>query len=395
MVAFLGLGFVVAPEPSWAALFYAVVMPLGAWSIWQGWRPDWRDPRLMLLLGLVLWSTLGLVWADEPRPPGMRQWLWVWNGVCTATFLLTVVAQAELSARARDRVVVVMVTCGAANAVFSMLRFELWPTGWDRLEGWGETRNAILGASIMGICTMFALGRCIRGGRWWPLWAASVPVFLAFIIMTGSRGPLLAVLLASLVFLPSCSMRIYAGVLLACVAVAVAIASWQPDWVMAVVSRAIERGTSYRLEIWQEALAEIARRPLLGHGPTASLRIDGGFGHHPHNLYLSAWFYSGVVGLGLLVAAQAWILRDLQRLAAGAEQRTCLALMLHAVLSGLTDLSQIIKGPGELWYIVWLPMAFALAVLRDPAVAQTRARISAKACATVAARIAPRSPGNT
>ncbi|MDR3474425.1 MAG: O-antigen ligase family protein [Devosia sp.] len=399
-LAFLGFGFIIAPEPTWAAWFYVFVMPFGAWHVLRGWRPDWRDPRLMLLLGLIVWSTLTLLWADTPRPPPIRQWLWVWNGLCTLTFLLTIVALLEQSERMRDRAVAIMVACAAANAVYSVCAFLLRHGGWDRLEGWAETRNAILGASIMGVCTILALGRALRGGRWWPAWAASVPLFLAFIVLTDSRGPILTVVLAALVLLPARSLRTYAAILAAVVILAALIGLWQPEWVAAtinhVVDRAIDRGTSYRLEIWQETLSEVARRPLVGHGPTASLRIDGGFGHHPHDLYLSALFYSGTVGLALLLAALAWLFRDVLRLPPGIESRTCLALLLHMVLSGATDLSQIIKGPGELWYIVWLPLAYALAVVRDPvavAALQTRARISARACATVAARMAPRSPG--
>lgn len=399
-LAFLAFGFIVAPEPTWAAWFYLFVMPFGAWYIWDGWRPDWRDPRLMLLLGLIVWSTLTLLWADAPHASAFRQWLWVWNGLCTGTFLLTVTTTLEQSARMRDRMVALIVACAVANAVYSVAAFLLRHGGWDRLEGWAETRNAILGASIMGVCTMLALGRALRGGRWWPAWAAAVPVFLTFIVLTGSRGPILTVVLASLVLLPARSVRTYAAVLLVAAAAVGVVELLQPAWVAGVLDRAVgrvmERGTSYRLEIWQETLSEIMRRPWFGHGPTASLRIQGEFGHHPHDLYLSAWYYSGAVGLALLLGGLGWLLWDVQRLPASAEHRMCLALLLHAVLSGATDLSQITKGPGEMWYIIWLPLAYALAVLRDPATraaVQTRARMSANACATVAARIAPRSPG--
>jgi hypothetical protein len=34
--------------------------------------------------------------------------------------------------------------------------------------------------------------------------------------------------------------------------------------------------------------------------------------------------------------------------------------LLHLVVSGLTDLSQITKGPGPLWFIIWVPIILAL-----------------------------------
>jgi O-antigen ligase len=376
LLAFLGFGFIVAPEPTWAAWFYVAVMPFGAWRLWRGWRPDWTDPRLMLLVGIIAWSTLTLLWADQPGPPVARQWLWVWNGLCTGTFLLSVVELSERSERVRNVVIRIIVACAAANAVFSIVRFYFHPTESGRLEGWAETRNAILGASIMGTCTMLALGQWVGRGRFWPIWAAPIPLFMFFIWLTDSRGPLIAVLLASLVFLPRWRLRTYAWMCLVVLAAVSLIAIWQHAWLADVIAHMLERGTSYRLEIWREALTEIVRRPLLGHGPTAGLHIDGGFGHHPHNLYLSAWYYSGGVGLALLLAALVLLARGIAHLPRSVARRpenlTCVGLLLHAVLSGMTDLSQIIKGPGELWYIIWFPLAFVAAVLRDPAVAASR-----------------------
>ena len=395
-VAFLGLGFVIAPEPSWAFWFYALVMPFGAWFLYQGWRPDWRDGRLALLLGLILWSTLTIAWADQPQPPVSKQILWAFNGLCTAAFLLTLTMVAEQSTRMRDRMVTVIVCCATGNALFSVVRFVSRQGGWDRLEGWGETRNAILGAFIIGVCSILALGRSLRRERFWPLWLVPIPLFLAFTVMTDSRGPLIAVVLSALLVLPRWSRRTYLLGLAALIAAAVGTVTLAPDLVHAAFERLAQRGTSYRLDIWHASIEAILQRPIIGHGMTATVQMKGDFGHHPHDLYLSALFYSGAVGLLLLLGGLGWIFRDVLRTPVSAERQTCLALLVHLVLSGATDLSQITKGPGELWYIVWLPLGYALGYLRDPALsAQRRERINPNACATVAARTAPRSPGNT
>ncbi len=37
-----------------------------------------------------------------------------------------------------------------------------------------------------------------------------------------------------------------------------------------------------------------------------------------------------------------------------------LALLANLVLTGLSDLSQVTKGPSPMWYIVWLPIVLAL-----------------------------------
>jgi hypothetical protein len=51
----------------------------------------------------------------------------------------------------------------------------------------------------------------------------------------------------------------------------------------------IERGDSYRLEIWQKVLHMIADHPWIGHGYSASLAVDPGNGvsfQEPHSF---AW----------------------------------------------------------------------------------------------------------
>lgn len=60
---------------------------------------------------------------------------------------------------------------------------------------------------------------------------------------------------------------------------------------------------SGRTSIWNEALSEIDKHPLLGRGIGASENvIRSSF----HNTYLEVWFNSGLLGLFLFVAAQAF-----------------------------------------------------------------------------------------
>ncbi|WP_081773563.1 O-antigen ligase family protein [Acetobacter papayae] len=50
-----------------------------------------------------------------------------------------------------------------------------------------------------------------------------------------------------------------------------------------------------RLAIWQTSWEAIRQHPWLGYGPTYHLaRIHNE--SFPHNLFLSAWLYNGVVG---------------------------------------------------------------------------------------------------
>jgi hypothetical protein len=52
----------------------------------------------------------------------------------------------------------------------------------------------------------------------------------------------------------------------------------------------------------------------------------------------------------------------------GVERRLALALRLVPLVAGLSDLSQIIKGPAPIWYIFWLPALLIMSLPRREAV---------------------------
>ena len=61
-----------------------------------------------------------------------------------------------------------------------------------------------------------------------------------------------------------------------------------------------ESGISGRLDIWEKALNEIDKNPILGRGIGASENvIENSF----HNAYLEVWFNSGILGLLLYLSA--------------------------------------------------------------------------------------------
>ena len=114
----------------------------------------------------------------------------------------------------------------------------------------------------------------------------------------------------------------------------------------------------------------IRQRPIFGHGLAANLHLHVGDARtgdwitFPHDLYLSLLFYSGIVGFGLfaaLAAVVSWRLaRRLPASWTDIEWAWLAALWLFVLVAGLTDLGQITKGPGPMWFIVWLPLGLVL-----------------------------------
>ena len=330
----IGTGFIIAPNPVWAMIFYLTMLPLAALRL----KTLPSDPGSLAGFALIAWFSISTVWDSS----GGGHLLWLWNGLCTLVFFIFV--------RESARAPLVTVICAGAliNAVIAIALFAVGHGDASRMAGWAETRHPILGASIMGGAVVLSVGRVLGGGdRRLP--AATILAGLAFIVLTGSRGPLLAIMVTLAVLLAALRPRALAGV-----AVIAAVPLIWPG----IIARALERGWSNRLDIWQISLRKIAEHPIFGTGPATLLGRPGE--DFPHNLFLSTWLYSGIIGLALLLAVIALAVRAAWSESDRVLRWTLLALLLHLVLSGLTDLSQITKGPGPMWYIVWLPIALAL-----------------------------------
>ncbi len=297
--------------------------------------------------------------------------LWLWNGVCTAMFFVATRASFGPDGRERARVVTLLIAAALLNLSVAAIRLAFIGLSDGRMNGWAETRHPILGASVIGVCVLLAAGRMLEG-RSRRLAGAVIVAGLAFIVLTGSRGPLIAIAGSLAVLLLGLRPRLLAAAAALGAACLAIVAVGAPALGAALAARIMQRGWSSRLDIWHLALREIAQRPLFGHGPGA--RLDRAVDNFPHDLFLSMLFYSGAVGLVLLLALLALAVRAAWLRPEPAARWTLLALLAHLVLSGLTDLSQITKGPSPMWYIVWLPVALALGPTRADAPAPAARR---------------------
>ena len=217
------------------------------------------------------------------------------------------------------------------------------------------THHPVLGASVMSVCFLTGLVRALTEGRL-VYWAA-VGVMGVFIVLTESRGPLAAACCGALVigFLGPWRRWSFAVLALGVVAFALEPEGWRAHQ-MGVL---FDRGMHHRVDIWRRTLELVGQRPLFGHGLAANLDLPGLT--FPHDLFLGVLFYSGAVGL-VLFGVLAWMVSArLVRMPAGADRLWFSALWVSALVSGLTDLGQITKGPGALWLIFWLPVGLVLA----------------------------------
>ena len=110
LLAVIGAGFVLAPEPVWAMSFYLLVLPGQLWRL--------RQARGRLTAGeavavaLIAWLGVATVWDRS----GAGHALWLFNAGCTVAFVL---ACAEM--RGRD-LASVMIAGGVVNAALAAWR---------------------------------------------------------------------------------------------------------------------------------------------------------------------------------------------------------------------------------------------------------------------------------
>lgn len=370
-VAFLACGFLLRPNPVWAFVYYAAVLPTFAALLWHR-RAEisLRDPSLGIALAAIGWFGLTLSWGIDQPPAKIPRYLI--SVFVNASFVLAAYLfflwGAPFWRMATQRVISVS---AAANSLISMILFAFEHPGvfglgeytGVRLEGWAETRHPILGANVMCIALVLALSGLLSEPQrgWRVAHGATAALCVLFVFATGSRGPFLAMLAAASGFL-ILSRRFAVLAILGGAAVLGALAVVLVPGGMEFVVGNLERN-SFRLDIWREAVGLAAQRPWLGYGAANAHWFVLPKITFPHSLYVSALYYGGVVGLGLVLAMLVSVATRAWR-SGGEDRALFLALLTVPVVGGLTDIGQFVKSPSELWYILWLPVAAILGTTR-------------------------------
>ncbi len=344
LLGFLAACFALPTEAAFSLVFYAGVVPplLARRPVWPPWP----------VCALVIWSGLTLFWGEGDA---RRVFAFGLGAACTLAYMAAL--QETLADQAmRRRVGTLLIWAGAANAVWSIGRGVILHTIAPQLLGWGVTQHPILGASVMSVCLLTALIRALAEARLRWAHAAACVVMAAFILLTEARGPLLACVVGAAIIGAGGPWR--GRAFFALMAVSVLLRSEPEAWRRHQAGVLMDRGLHDRPEIWSHTLELIQEKPLFGHGLAANLDLPGIT--FPHDLALGVLFYSGGVGFALFVTLLVLVAYRLKRMPQGSERLWLAALCANAMVAGLTDLGQITKGPGALWFIVWLPAGLVL-----------------------------------
>jgi O-antigen ligase len=260
-----------------------------------------REPIVILFLAFATWSLLSVTGQiPTARSSSMlKKPLYVFM-LFAACSLLSLQASKRLE---QTTLVGALLMIPLTSVLAERVRHCLDP--WRETVGPGALDNPLLSSHIFG----FFWHSLARFGITLPrrqscLAIAPAVIFGGALLATGSRSPLVATALVCVWLAIACWNKRSIILVAAGISALVALLLLHPDALL-------ERGASYRLEIWHQALAKISQHPWLGFGVGASLAIDiKDFAvpfSEPHSFALGVLYYTGIVGLSLWLALTRWL----------------------------------------------------------------------------------------
>lgn len=291
--------------------------------------------------------------------------------------------------RALERLQQTLLAGANLGALLSLAHWAAtYEPGLPRLRGVLGLDNPVhasilLLAATLPVCTGVARGTL--GRRWF--WACAAP--LGYVLVAGARTALAAYVLVVAVNL---GLRLRRRTLVAAAAViglAAAVALMGSDALRAIW---LDRGLSYRPEIWAQAWAAwSACNPLVGCGIAAPLGVEylpGTVTDRAHSLYVAALYHQGLLGAAVFLGAVGWLLycsrgtstamrddgaRGRRWAALPGCRRDWLVVLVYVLLASATSGDHILVRTTLFWCYFWLPVM----VLAAPATALTGTENSA------------------
>ena len=244
--------------------------------------------------------------------------------------------------------------------------FQSWRMkGLFRLNNPGKAGHQFA-ATLPFLAVSFLLGQ----GRWRLLAALAIFCCIVVVILTGTRaawiGSFVGMLALALASLQMTRARFLALLALGTVVVTCLFiyASMHPEsWLHTFL---LPRGDSYRYAIWQTHIEQIASGAwLVGTGALTEqpfLTIADQSLRGAHNLYLSTAEQTGVIGLALFLSITAWtawrLLSQLER----ASARLGFSLLVTGCVLFTFNGDRLIDKVNLVWFVLWLPVAIAVAL---------------------------------
>ncbi|MFH6599200.1 O-antigen ligase family protein [Ectopseudomonas khazarica] len=318
--------------------------------------PLLRDPTFLAFLAYASWALLSIAWSGTEDSAGslIKRPLYI-SMLFTACALMVEQNHARFIQVIRVASLLII-----PLATYGLVDFLLHYSSGARLVGTGALDNPLLSSHLFGFFCIIWLGWVMTAPLRQSLLAlVPLALLLATLLATGSRTPILASALAAGWLILCCwnaRSAILVGLGFACLAALL----------MLFPESLLNRGTSYRLEIWQLALDKIAVHPWLGHGFDAPLAIlVPGIGYwfrEPHSFFLGVLYYTGIIGAALWLSMHLLALWTCWKHRSDTYFTIAGALVVYGIGAGLAEGGGILARPKEHWFLTWIPLALVTAL---------------------------------
>lgn len=191
-----------------------------------------------------------------------------------------------------------------------------------------------------------------------------IPLHLAFMALSQSRGPLIALVFAITVVIP---YRQRPGQLFlwgggsTLITIFIVAYSTAGEMFLTRFSELYQQ-SFVRISIWRHSLSLIEQAPFFGYGFDKQLNFlnyTGELNHTTHSLYFGTLLKGGCVGFALmllLLGYCAWLAFCHWRRGRCWEAAMFIFMLIFYSSQGMF----VIANPAEFWYLFWLPLAMSL-----------------------------------
>ena len=285
-----------------------------------------------------LWVTVTYFTAQDRAVAGL------WLPEYLKIFAMFVVATLVVTTGAQIFTLYLVITCALIYIAYEVNvlylvdgRLDIYHHGYG-----GFDNNGAALMLAMGVPLSLYAWEAIGGLKRW-LFAAAIPVLLHAVLMTYSRGAMLALLVAAPVVILRSRRRwqfSLAGVALACMIPLLAGPEIR-DRFFTVYDAASDASANLRFDSWRAAIRIANDFPIVGVGIRNSNLLSYSYGadiegRTIHSQYLQTLADAGYVGLGLYIAALAAVWVALVRSRRALKERTDTeAYRLRSIVSGI------------------------------------------------------------
>ncbi|WP_315290035.1 O-antigen ligase family protein [Pseudomonas oleovorans] len=313
------------------------------------------EPMIRSYLLLFVWIAFSLTWSTTDNDAGslLKRPLYV---------LMLFIAFALITLKDNDLLMQSLrigAGLGALAALGNLVYFHLYGLPGHRMVGSGALHNPLLTSHLLGfLCTYWVASWLSANERHDVVPIICALALLGALIATGSRTPLMALALTSIWMTVMCGKRAFYLLALVCGAT-VLLLTLAPDTLL-------NRGLSYRPELWADALRQALGQLWLGGGYDSNYLFDAGMKrgpmNDPHNVELAVLLELGLIGLTIWTVMYTQAFWHVLKYRTEANFQIASALMVYGIGAGLTEGGNFLSRPNESWFIIWVPLAICCAL---------------------------------